>query len=178
MINFKSCARHEFRVKVMRTFLLMLFMLVSLCGQAQHLKFMGIPLDGNIEKFDSLIQEKGFVRKQNYHTAEVSKTSYYYKGAFMEDSVEASIAFTPKNHLVYSARIAVYFDDARFLQQTFLRYQKAIEAFAQVEDVDVDLVKDMIFYDCGAGNIVLGSFEGKNYRFVSIDFFDKKNSPR
>ena len=69
MINFKSCARHEFRVKVMRTFLLMLFMLVSLCGQAQHLKFMGIPLDGNIEKFDSLIQEKGFVRKQNYHTA-------------------------------------------------------------------------------------------------------------
>ena len=159
----------------MRKIFLVFFIIISLYCQAQHFQFMGIPLDGDIEHFDSLLQKKGFIRSRNYHNEIISKTSYYYEGLFAGDTVVVSAIVNPKTNIINSARMTYFFDNEVSVQQKYLNYQNLIELLCQVKEINSKLAKNMIVYDCENGTIILDRFIGKNYKRVSIQFFDQIN---
>lgn len=77
--------------------------MLSLTINAQHLKFMGIPIDGNINTFASKLASKGFSVSQKNKNAGVGLR--ILKGRFYDRTVELWIEYTPSTKTVYCVQV-------------------------------------------------------------------------
>lgn len=90
--------------KTIVTLLLSLFCMI-VQGQT-HMKFMGIPLNGNVELFTQKLKAKGL-------TCDVAKTKAspsgvkIYKGLFMGEDSEFMIFFNPKDKNVFAVEVSM-----------------------------------------------------------------------
>lgn len=73
---------------------------IAVAVQAQHLKFMGIPLDGTIEEFEEKLIAKGC--ECVVDTALVSEDgNRFYEGKFAGEDARILISYDPDTEIVY-----------------------------------------------------------------------------
>lgn len=107
-INCYTICSQEFNYNDMKrlsiTFLTLVFVLLCY-AQEEHLKFMGIPLDGKIKAFHSQLINKGC--KLDPLTGTLSDNFRSYNGLFAGESAQIIISFEPKSKIVYSGLAAI-----------------------------------------------------------------------
>ena len=117
--------------KTIVTLLLYLFCMI-VQGQT-HMKFMGIPLNGNVELFTQKLKAKGL-------TCDVAKTKAspsgmkIYKGVFMGEDSEFMICFNPKDKNVFAVEVSINYPSldlakipfTNILNQLKEKYSKAV----------------------------------------------------
>lgn len=89
----------------------------AFCVQAQeHLKFMGIPLTGNINSFQTKLKAKGFeVDKQINKYAPVG--TRIFKGLFAGENAQIFVFYNKKHKTVYRAKAIIKVTDQDIFDQ-------------------------------------------------------------
>lgn len=89
----------------MKKFLAIIVLMLSISAQAQeqsnHLKFMGIPLDGKISSFNKELQKKGFMLDEL--TGKRIGGTYIYNGYFAGEKAQVFVDYDEKSKIVYQA---------------------------------------------------------------------------
>ena len=70
-------------------------------SSAEHIKFMGVPVGGNVAAFKDSLKAKGFIYKKCF------KTLYSFEGIFANEVVAVEVLASPKTKQV--CKIIVYF---------------------------------------------------------------------
>lgn len=117
--------------KTIVTLMLSLFCMI-VQGQT-HMKFMGIPLNGNVELFTQKLKAKGL-------TCDVAKTKEspsgvkIYKGLFMGEDSEFMILVNPKDKNVFAVEVSMDYSSLELAKTPFTnifnqlkeKYSKAV----------------------------------------------------
>ena len=72
----------------------------------EHLKFMGIPIDGKIKQFGKSLEKKGL----RYYT-KINSNQYIYKGTFAGDEANIYAMYDIKSQIVYGVGVDIYRDE-------------------------------------------------------------------
>ena len=93
------------------------FFIVTLSANAQHLKFLGIPMNTNITNFSAKLKSKG------YSIASKNKLAgsglRIMEGRFYNQNAELWISYTPSTKMVYSVRV-VFWSDSKEVCKSFM----------------------------------------------------------
>ena len=104
--------------------ILILFMgfLTASSANAQHLEFMGIPLNGTIANFQSKLLKKGCRIMKDNSSYPVGIRGF--EGVFAGDKADIFVYYNPKTQIVYQARVAIDCDgDKEEAENMFYRYK-------------------------------------------------------
>ena len=104
--------------------ILILFMgfLTASSANAQHLEFMGIPLNGTIANFQSKLLKKGCRIMKDNSRYPVGIRGF--NGVFAGDKADIFVYYNPKTQIVYQARVAIDCDgDKEEANNLFNRYK-------------------------------------------------------
>lgn len=128
-----------------RIFLLLaVAVFVTVSAYAEHFKFMGMPLDGHVDRFEKALLQKGFKPVPDEENA----PTRFYRGKFLsENNALVSVFPTPKSSTVYMA--GVTFDNITFPGDTealFNRLASAIEKKYEVSNKDVAGDQNVYYY--------------------------------
>jgi hypothetical protein len=82
----------------------LLFVVLFAHAKSEHLKFMGIPLDGKISSFNRELQKKGFVLDA-FSGKEFD--GYIYNGIFAGEKAQVFVYFDAKSKIVYQAAVII-----------------------------------------------------------------------
>ena len=97
-------------------FIVTLF-IVTLSANAQHLKFLGIPMNTNITNFSAKLKSKG------YSIASKNKLAgsglRIMEGRFFNQNAELWISYTPSTKMVYSVRV-VFWSESKEVCKSFM----------------------------------------------------------
>ena len=74
-------------------------------AQTEHLKFMGIPLDGKISAFDRELKKKG-LELDNY-TGKMLEGTYIYNGVFSGETAQIFVKYDNRTKNVYQASVVI-----------------------------------------------------------------------
>ncbi len=132
--------------KILVTLMLSLFCLM-VQGQA-HMKFMGIPLTGNVDLFTQKLKAKGL-------TCDVAKTkaspsgTKFYKGVFMGEDAEFMIMFNSKDKTVFGVEVYIEYSTKESVKEQIVnifhqlkeKYPDAAIGLSKNDDGDVDGIK-------------------------------------
>ncbi len=92
----------------------------------QHMKFMGIPLDGTIDNFALKLKAKGVT----YDTAK-SKTAgqgcRVFNGTFMGEKATINVAYNPKSNMVFSAVVEMQYPTVESAHIPFLNLTESLQ---------------------------------------------------
>lgn len=83
-----------------RTILILCVLVICTIADAQHMTFLGIPIDDSAEVFDSKITSKGFRRIHDYDTY------CAYSGKYGSEEVAILVHIAPKSNKVYAVEIS------------------------------------------------------------------------
>lgn len=153
-------------------FVVFSLLLTSLACLAQHFNFMGIPIDGSIDVFDSAVKAKGFVSSKEYGVGNTNRDKFY-DGIFAGYEVSLLVRAAPKSKNVYS--VTVFKDNVSEKEgERMCQYvQKTIEEKYEVNKKIVQGDYDTR-YDIGFGHIFVQY--RKEQRRVYIEYIDNVNS--
>ena len=95
--------------KIMKT--AMFFLLVSLTtltsfAQREHLKFMGIPLNGSIDAFQTKLQAKG-IKYDAKGSIQLKVGCRCFKGIFSGEKADFYVYYNEKSKIVYRAKAVI-----------------------------------------------------------------------
>ena len=97
-------------------FIVTLF-IVTLSVNAQHMKFLGIPMNTNITNFSAKLKSKGYtIAPKNKHTGPGLRIM---EGRFFNQNAELWISYTPSTKMVYSVRV-VFWSDSKEVCKSFM----------------------------------------------------------
>lgn len=104
---------------------LIVFCLMTIAMQAQdeHLKFMGIPLDGTIDQFQAKLLEKGL--KVGELTAPVVGVRVF-SGTFSGEKAEIFVYYNTKTNIVYRAKAVLDYPDRATTERKLGDYKAAL----------------------------------------------------
>lgn len=94
----------------MKKGLLMLFgclFVLAIQAQSEHLKFMGIPLDGKINDFQSQLLKKGCTLDDFFMKYGKPKGNRVYEGSFAGNNASIVVFFNKKTKKVYRAKAII-----------------------------------------------------------------------
>ena len=91
--------------KVLLIFLSCLFSII-LHAQTEHLKFMGIPLNGSITAFQSKLQAKG-IRYDAEGSRQLKVGCRCFKGSFSNEKADFYVYYNEKTKIVYRAKAVI-----------------------------------------------------------------------
>lgn len=82
---------------------------ISSSAQTEHMKFMGIPIDGTISSFSRQLKKKGFVRDRLYNIFEDHLSGYrIFIGSFAgENKANVIVFYDVKTKLVYNVKVHI-----------------------------------------------------------------------
>nr|DAI84029.1 MAG TPA: Ail/Lom protein [Caudoviricetes sp.] len=104
-------------------FVLCLCMAVS---AQQHMKFMGIPLDGTVDNFALKLKAKGVT-----YDAAQSKAAgpgvRVFNGRFMAEDAIIVVAYIPKNKMVFSAEVELQYPTVESAHIPFLNLIESLQ---------------------------------------------------
>lgn len=105
------------------------FFALCLCMVAsaqQHLKFMGIPLDGTVDNFALKLKAKGVT-----YDAAKSKTAgqgcRVFNGTFMGEKATINVAYNPKSKMVFSAAVEMQYPTVESAHIPFLNLTESLQ---------------------------------------------------
>lgn len=166
-------------------FLLVLFFASSVFGQ-QHLKFMGIPLNGSINEFTSKLQRKGFTISPLNKYASVG--TRILEGRFFDLLSDVRVFYVPTTKNVFSARATMYFSE----KKTCTSIQEEIENIIEYKYIYVkeagktkagnDLNVYKIYHNSGDdedyyyGLIYIGQYYNNGKYELNITYEDRYNA--
>ena len=88
-----------------------------------HMKFMGIPIDGNIKSFCKQLTEHGFIRdKEN-----VPNNMCCFTGKFYGEDANIDVEYDPYTYVVHSVAVSIIKKSSIFLYPIQCDILKAIE---------------------------------------------------
>lgn len=105
---------------------LLLFLCCMIVQGQAHMKFMGIPLNGNVELFTQKLKAKGL-------TCDVAKTKVspsgvkIYKGLFMGEDSEFMILFNPKDKNVFAVEVSMDYSSLELAKTPFDNISKQLK---------------------------------------------------
>lgn len=150
---------------------------LSLSISAQHLKFMGIPIDGNINTFASKLNAKGFSISPLNKDAGVGLRIMV--GRFFNEAAQLWISYTPSTKTVYSVRV-VFWSDSETVCKSFK--EELEESIKEKYDYEYEDGKTMggtpinVYYiytnDIYEGQIYVGVSEHKDLTYGFHDGYD------
>ena len=85
----------------------------------EHMKFMGIPLDGTIENFALKLKAKG-VTYDAALSKKLSPGSKLYKGTFMGENATFVVMFNAKSRLVFGVGVEISYPSLELAKTPFL----------------------------------------------------------
>ena len=85
--------------------LLLLCMIWFVASAQQHMKFMGIPLDGTITTFTTKLQAKGV--KISPNNSKSGAGCRWFVGSFFGQSAEIYVYYNPTTKIVYRAKAVI-----------------------------------------------------------------------
>lgn len=92
----------------------------------QHMKFMGIPLDGTIDNFALKLKAKGVT-----YDAAKSKTAgqgcRVFNGTFMGEKATINVAYNPKSKMVFSAVVEMQYPTVESAHIPFLNLTESLQ---------------------------------------------------
>lgn len=96
-----------------KSIILLIISIVALCipMQAQHLKFMGIPLNGTITQFQSKLQAKGMKYNKSI-SQQLPAGVRMFNGTFAGEKAEVFIYYEPGSKNVYKSKVVTGYPDA------------------------------------------------------------------
>lgn len=98
-------------------FTLIVILTSTLCSQAEeHLKFMGIPLTGNINSFQTKLEAKG-CKIDKYYNRLASVGSRVFKGQFAGNDAQIIVFYNKQSKTVYRAKAIMQYTDEDILNQ-------------------------------------------------------------
>lgn len=80
--------------------------MVAVCAQAQHMKFMGIPLDGTIDSFQAKLAAKG-IKPDKQYNATTPVGSRFFEGIFCGYQAEFYAYYNAKTKNVYRCKACI-----------------------------------------------------------------------
>lgn len=92
-------------------------LIVTLSVNAQHLNFLGIPLNTNIANFSAKLKSKGYIISPKNKIAGTGLR--IMKGRFFDQNAELWINYIPSTKIVYSVRV-VFWYESREVCSTFM----------------------------------------------------------
>lgn len=150
---------------------------VASFAQNEHLKFLGIPLDGSISQFESKLINKGFTKADNFGSKELR----VYDGTFIGKKAKIVIYYDANTKIVHAGK--AYFDDLsesvakdRLKELKDLLLQKYPNAYNQDYIID-GLPKFEMALDNGYVGVYINKSElGSPYNYSThIQYSDKAN---
>lgn len=154
--------------------ILLALMLTSVICYSQHFKFMGIPIDGSLENFDSILKSKGFVASKRYGKEDTSLYKFY-DGIFAGYNVNVVVFATPKSNIVYSVTVIRSVDNEKQANEMCQYIQKTIEEKYEVNKKIVQS-ENSTRYEVGYGDIVVNYSANENRVYVM--YFDIENNKK
>ena len=95
------------------------FCLCMAASAQQHMKFMGIPLDGTIENFAMKLKAKG-VTYDAVQSKKLSPGSKFYRGTFMGERACFVVMFNAKSRLVYGVGVEMSYSSLALAKTPFM----------------------------------------------------------
>lgn len=120
MINNKHGVICKF--KTILFLILLLFLNNSVYGQ--HLKFKGIPIDGNIEAFSKQLINKGY--KIALNNKKAKKGTRIFDGDFFGESAQLYVKYDQKTYNVYCVMVAYQNTSYNFISNLKNKIEKVI----------------------------------------------------
>lgn len=122
-----------------------LFVCMAVSAQ-QHMKFMGIPLDGTIENFTLKLKAKG-IKYDAVLSKKLSPGSKLYKGTFMGENATFVVMFNAKSRLVFGVGVELSYSSLELAKTPFIniaeqlhtKYPTAIYNHTDKEDSNDDI---------------------------------------
>ena len=161
-------------------------MLMTVNVYSQHMKFMGVPIDGNINSFASKMAAKGFtISPRNRYTGPGIRVM---RGVFFDQSADIWISYNTTTKIVYSVLVQFYSDD-KSVCESFMKEIKGVieDKYMYIpetgktksgNDIDIYLIvnDDKIYL----GQIYIGISEETEYfgYHLNLTYEDFKNSER
>ncbi len=87
----------------MKNLLLLAFCFFSLnCLAQKHMKFMGIPIDGNVYSFCEQLKKRGF-----YKNPEEAESAISFSGKFYGEDAYVDVTYDPSNNIVFQVTVSI-----------------------------------------------------------------------
>jgi len=102
----------------MKKLIVFLFMLIAVNVNAQHLKFMGFPIDGNINNFQAKLGTKGIVPDQLYNK-QSSVGNRAFTGVFCGYKAQIYTYYNTKTKVVYRSKACIESDDINYIKRIY-----------------------------------------------------------
>ena len=124
-----------------KSIILLIISIVALCVpmQAQHLKFMEIPLTGSITQFQSKLQAKGV--KYDKETSNLFPAgTRVFDGVFAGEKAKIYVYYDPSSKTVYRAKAVVTCETASICESKYQEFKSLLSTkyncFEQVSEQD------------------------------------------
>lgn len=102
------------------------FCLLSLSAQTQHLKFMGIPLDGTINNFQAKLAQKGFTPDVATNRVIKEPVRSFQNGTFAGEDACIYVYYNAKTKIVYRAKAVIECNDKSHVKRLFSKFRDSI----------------------------------------------------
>ncbi|MCI6861870.1 MAG: hypothetical protein MR860_07770 [Prevotella sp.] len=125
----------------MRKLLALLFLMLTITCQAQHMKFMGIPIDGTINQFTQKLSTKGIkVHPNNARDSGIANREFY--GQFMNKQAIIWVWFNPKTKIVYEVKVVLYGKNGDETQKMYDKVSEVIKNKYNVQSTGTGELSD------------------------------------
>ncbi len=109
-------------MKKLATILFLIFITISGYAQINHMTFMGIPLDGKINKFEKALKNKG-VKRYSYKDKTSSDNFRYYQGVFSGEQAKIVVYYVEDSKIVYRAKAVIECSSEDDVKEKFERFK-------------------------------------------------------
>lgn len=124
-----------------KTIIMMTLCLVAFCSpvQAQHLKFMGIPLNGTITQFQQKLTAKGV--KYNKTTSELlPEGTRAFQGTFAGEKADIYVHYDPISKIVFNAKAVMTYASESMCESKYDEFKHLLSS--KYDAVEIPDYKD------------------------------------
>lgn len=170
-------------MKKIISLLVVLTMTLGTMAQSQHLKFMGIPLNGTISAFHQKLVAKGYKPDVEYNK-QSGPGARSFKGTFFGREAFINVFYNPKTKIVYRAKAFLRYTSEEDMQSVYQELKVALgEKYsgALVSEGEGYGYEDMTYYvDEGRIDLFCSKYDDSypTYYNVHVDYWDDINSKK
>lgn len=164
----RSTQTRAFTMMKLSTIIALLIIVVT-NSYAQHFKFMGIELDGSIEKFEKKLEEKGFSPSEN-NAEDRNKHETFYEGMYAGHEVSLMVVTTAKTNIVCSATVFLNVKTEEKAESITTFIKNTIKEKYSIDDIKIQSPTNTR-YEIQNGDIVVSYFHNDDIGCYQIYVF-------
>ena len=153
-------------------------------AQQEHLKFMGIELDGTITEFQTKLLAKGLTISPD--SKQYPTGIRVYKGVFSGENADILVWYNPRSKVVYRAKAVISRIGEDLIEQLKSRFENKLDMKYGTESKETDLVKDDYLHEFNQTSYLVGNgsidlfivstgYSSQNTFYLHIDYKDLLN---